>query len=167
MVTPSCPSEALLWGRSTLRSPPSFVGPGEPREPLCLCMLLFPLHAQTPSPPRCARTGLEQFQASLAAPGSRRPSHSAGGTANPTGSGLDLSQKKTKTHSPHFHSCLLNQKHDNSCQPVIISLPLKGDSSTGAGLRARNSFLAYLLSAPLFSVGTMSWRMKRARSRMS
>lgn len=67
---------------------------GEPREPLCLCMLLFPLHAQTPSPPRCARTGLERFQASQAAPGSRRPLHSAGGTVNPAGSGLDLSQTK-------------------------------------------------------------------------
>lgn len=120
----SCPSEALLWGRSTLRSPPTFVAPGEPRELLCLCMLLFPLHAQTPSPPRCARTGLERFQASQAAPGSRRPSHSAGGTANPTGSGLDLSPPKKKTFariSTHLHSCLLNQEYNNLCQHITIS----------------------------------------------
>lgn len=49
----------------------------------------------------------------------------------------------------------------------VASVPLNGDSRTGAGFRARNSFLAYLLSAPLFSVGTMSWRINRARSRMS
>lgn len=46
-------------------------------------------------------------------------------------------------------------------------VPLKDDSKMGAGFWARKSFLAYLLRAPLFSVGTMSWRMKRARSRMS
>lgn len=46
-------------------------------------------------------------------------------------------------------------------------VPLKEDSKMGAGFWARKSFLAYLLRAPLFSVGTMSWRMKRARSRMS
>lgn len=89
----SNPSEALLWDRSNPRFPPSFGAPGDPRGPLCLCMLLFPLHAQTPSPPRCARRGLGQLRASQAAPGSPRPWHSVGGTKNPTGSGLDL--KKT------------------------------------------------------------------------
>lgn len=51
--------------------------------------------------------------------------------------------------------------------PVHLAIPLKEDSKMGAGFCARKSFLAYLLRAPLFSVGTMSWRMKRARSRMS
>ena len=46
-------------------------------------------------------------------------------------------------------------------------VPLKADCSSGAGLGASRMRRAYLLSAPLFSLGTMSWRMKRVRSRMS
>lgn len=80
-------------------------------------------------------------------------------------------EKKKIKNRARISTRLWNQERGNRCQRVItcddLALPLKGDSSTGAGLRARNSFLAYLLSAPLFSVGTMSWRMKRARSRMS
>lgn len=83
-----------------------------PWEPVCLCMLLFPLHAQTPSPPRCARTGLERFQASQAAPGSRRPLHSAGGTVNPAGSGLDLSQ--TKQGQVSAPACILVVSHQHT-----------------------------------------------------
>lgn len=45
--------------------------------------------------------------------------------------------------------------------------PLKDDSRTGAGLGARKSFLAWRLRAPPCSEGTMSCRVKRARSRMS
>lgn len=57
-------------------------------------MLLLPLHAQTPSPPRCARMGQGQPQASQAAPGSHLPWHSASGIMNPTGSGRDLQNKR-------------------------------------------------------------------------
>lgn len=96
LVTLSNPSEALLWGRSNPRSPPSFGALGDPRGPLCLCMLLFPLHAQNPSPPRCARRGLGRLQASQATPGSPQPWHSADGTMNPTGSGLDLQKHRRK-----------------------------------------------------------------------
>lgn len=97
MVNLSSPSEALIWGRSSPRSPPTFgAPPGDPRGPLCLCKLLFPLHAQTPSPPRCARRGLGRLQASQATPGSRQLWHSASGTMNPTGSGLDLQKHEKK-----------------------------------------------------------------------
>ena len=95
------PSEALLWGRSNPCSSPTVGVLGEPRGPQCLCMLLFPLHAQTPSPPRCAQRGLGRLLASQAAPGSRQPWHSASGTMNPAGNGLDL-QNKT-LHKQHFH----------------------------------------------------------------
>ena len=46
-------------------------------------------------------------------------------------------------------------------------VPLKADSSRGAGLGASKIRRAYLASGPLFSLGTMSWRMKRVRSLMS
>lgn len=86
----------------------------------------------------------------------------------PAGSGLDLSQTKEWYESaPVCIVVVLDQLGCELFVGVVASAPLNGDSRTGAGLRARNSFLAYLLSAPLFSVGTMSWRMKRARSRMS
>lgn len=84
-------------GEGATRSPPFF---GAPRGPLCLCVLLFPLHAQTPSPPRCARRGQGQLQASQATPGSPQPWHSTGGRVNPTGSGLDL-QKEEKKMQAH------------------------------------------------------------------
>lgn len=90
----SSPSEALLWRRSSPRSP---LPAGAPEGPPCLCMLLFPLHAQTPSPPRCARRGRGRFRASRAAPGSPQPWHSAGGKANPAGSGLYLQKHKAPT----------------------------------------------------------------------
>lgn len=54
-------------------------------------------------------------------------------------------------------------------QPALCAreLPLKVDSSTGAGLGASRMRRAYLLRVPLRSPGTISCRMKRVRSRMS
>lgn len=49
----------------------------------------------------------------------------------------------------------------------LTAIPLKGDSSTGAGFCARNIFLAYLLKAPLFSLGTISCLINLVRSLMS
>lgn len=122
LVTLSSPSEAPLWGRSNSRSPPTFWAPGDPRGPPCLCKLLFPLHAQNPSPPRCARRGLGRLQASQAVPGSRRPSHSAGGTMNPTESGLDL--QKQEKRNPDFA-----QTNKGQCNTKgTLSLPLRGDN---------------------------------------
>lgn len=105
------PSEALLWGRSDPRSPPTFGVRGGPRGPPCLCMLLFPLHAQTPSPPRCARRGLGRLQASQAAPGSRRPWRSAGGIKTPTGSGLDLRKEEESRMKNHHVQMILQIIH--------------------------------------------------------
>lgn len=60
-------------------------------------------------------------------------------------------------------------KDNSSMQPVLCvrELPLKVDSSTGAGLGASRMRRAYLLRVPLRSPGTISCRMKRVRSRMS
>lgn len=96
-VTLRDPSEALLWSRSNPCSPRLF---GAPRRnskgPLCLCMLLFPLHAQTPSPPRCARRDLGPTRANQATPGSPQLWRSADGTKTPTGNGLDLHKKQAR-----------------------------------------------------------------------
>lgn len=169
-----CNSVQPFWGTALgqehLSLPSDFRGPpGDPRGLPCLYMLLFPLHAQTPSPPRCARRDRGRPRASQATPGSPLPLHSVGGTVTPTGNGLDLQtvRKKESSFSLIGHCRIVTRFFLYNKLGSEASVPLNGDSSTGAGLRARNSFLAYLLRAPLFSVGTMSWRMKRARSRMS
>lgn len=73
---------------------------------------------------------------------------------NPTGSGLDLRKYKEKNNK--IKICRDDTAPFFSAPKAVSTVPLNGDSRMGAGLRARNSFLAYLLKAPLFSVGTMS-----------
>lgn len=56
---------------------------------------------------------------------------------------------------------------DNGLILQMYEVPLKADSRTGAGLGASRMRRAYLLRAPLFSLGTISCLMKRVRSLMS
>ena len=97
--TPSLPSTSWgwRWGWAGWRDPPSYHHHHQHHQLLSsrgLCMLLFPLHAQTPSPPRCARRGLGRLGASQAAPGSPPPWCSAGGTGSQAGSGPGLGENK-------------------------------------------------------------------------
>lgn len=116
-------------------------------------------------PPRCAQTDLELHLANREAPGSPPLLHSRGVKGNPTGSGHDLQGRSDRQSPPRSEGRATTVLQWFLC--FGHTLPLKEDSKMGAGFCARKSFLAYLLRAPLFSVGTMSWRMKRARSRMS
>lgn len=61
----------------------------------------------------------------------------------------------------------MSENMDNKLTLKMDEIPLKADSSTGAGLGASRMRRAYLLRAPLFSLGTISCLMKRVRSLMS
>lgn len=61
----------------------------------------------------------------------------------------------------------MSENMDDNLTLKMYEIPLKVDSSTGAGLGASRMRRAYLLRAPLFSLGTISCLMKRVRSLMS